>query len=537
MFLNKLRRELGVDHIRLSHCPRDVYLLILSRFVRMLAFGSIAPILVLFLSSSLGFSDKKVGLFLSLTLVGDVVLSLVVSWVADRIGRRKVLAAGSAAMAVSGVCFPLSYFSLYLQAVFFASTQYIPLLLAATFGVISRESSAFHRFPTFRILLLSPRFSFPQFPSCQAGATPNEPVTLASSHAASGNEVGPFSAVENSILSQLIHPEDRIFIIMWYQVLGYVGLALGSIFGGQLVSATQDGGTSVHGAYRLIFLCYGIVAVIKVALTLAMTPFCEVDHPPFGLPLDEAVEPNTPLLGDEDSDCERQPLLSHPQLNRPLFDRTVSSTPHLQQPVPQISLPTVEAEEQPASLPLLRLLFVVILFSVDSFASSLSPAAYGSFFFHTAYSASLKAITTVLASSALGAVVTSLLAGVLVKRTGLVTSMVITHIPAQSITIGMGFAPSLPAVFTLYIARTMLSSVDSSIRSALLAAMVPVASRTRLLGIIDVCRTLASAPGPFVTGRLIADGLLRFTFVIGGAIKLGYDFALIVGFRSAKLHH
>lgn len=76
-----------------------------------LAMTNTAPILVLYLEQ-LNFSARKIGLFLSLTLLGDVVVSLCVAWTADRLGRRRVLAAGSAAMAGSGVsCRPTSRIS------------------------------------------------------------------------------------------------------------------------------------------------------------------------------------------------------------------------------------------------------------------------------------------------------------------------------------------------------------------------------------------------------------------------------------------
>lgn len=69
-----------------------------------LATTNTAPILVLYLEN-LHFSARKIGLFLSLTLLGDVVVSLCVAWTADRLGRRRMLAVGSAAMAGSGVSF------------------------------------------------------------------------------------------------------------------------------------------------------------------------------------------------------------------------------------------------------------------------------------------------------------------------------------------------------------------------------------------------------------------------------------------------
>ncbi|GAA5862273.1 hypothetical protein JCM1840_001703 [Sporobolomyces johnsonii] len=462
-----LCHELGLSHLRSSNSSRDLYLLIASRFIRMLGFGSIAPILVLYLET-LGFSDSRIGLFLSLTLFGDVVLSLLISWCADAVGRRRMLALGSTMMGVSG-------------AVFFFSKNYVVLLLGAIFGVISP----------------------------------------------SGNEVGPFSAVEVGILSQLVRAEDRVFILVWYQVLGFVGLALGSIWTGSLVTALENR-HSTHNAYRFVFLVYAVIAAIKIVLSLCLSKYTELNHPPFPKPGFVASDSPAPSDNDDyDDDLAER---------RPLIDRTESLTPRANGGVPKFDSPK-DSTDQPATLPVLRLLFVCFLFSIDSFASSLIPASYVSYYFKEIYHASLSLITRVLASSALGAVFTSLLAGALAKRIGLVLAMTVTHIPAQVLTGAMAFAPNLASVITLYIARTCISSMDSSVRSALLSAMVPKTARTRFLGIVDVSRTLAAAPGPFVTGRLISTGALRWTFVISGAIKIAYDLALLAGFATTKFEH
>lgn len=121
-------------------------------------FGAFAPVLILYLRH-LGFSDRAVGLFLSATLLGDVALSLFVTWSADALGRRKMLALGSTLMAMSGL-------------VFYSSRNYVLLLLAAIVGIISP----------------------------------------------SGNETGPFAALEQAMMSQLTVPEGRVSLLMWYQV-------------------------------------------------------------------------------------------------------------------------------------------------------------------------------------------------------------------------------------------------------------------------------------------------------------------------------
>lgn len=104
-FMNRMSKEIGI--LTLIHAPRDTHLLCLQRFVRMYAYGASALILALFLTG-LGVSDERVGAFMTATLLGDVVISLVLTVFADALGRRKILVVGSALMTTSGVVFALA---------------------------------------------------------------------------------------------------------------------------------------------------------------------------------------------------------------------------------------------------------------------------------------------------------------------------------------------------------------------------------------------------------------------------------------------
>lgn len=119
--LSKAADELGVFSI--LHSPRDTKLLCLQRFVRMFAYGASTLILALYLSS-LGNSDERIGLFMTLTLLGDVVISFLLTLVADGLGRRNILIVGAVLMSASGV-------------VFASSGNYWILVAASIFGVIS----------------------------------------------------------------------------------------------------------------------------------------------------------------------------------------------------------------------------------------------------------------------------------------------------------------------------------------------------------------------------------------------------------------
>src|SRR5512143_1803996 len=76
---------------------RDVALLFATRAVRLFAYGLLSVVLVLYLSAA-GLSEARIGLLLSMTLLGDTVVSLVLTPRADRLGRRRVLVAGAALM-------------------------------------------------------------------------------------------------------------------------------------------------------------------------------------------------------------------------------------------------------------------------------------------------------------------------------------------------------------------------------------------------------------------------------------------------------
>src|SRR3954466_348062 len=107
----------------LKNLTTDGWLLFFTRFARLFAYGALSVVLVLYLTS-LGLSESQTGLLLTLTLVGDTLVSLWLTTQADRIGRRRVLQIGGILMGLAGLVF--------------ASTGNLFLLLTAgTIGVIS----------------------------------------------------------------------------------------------------------------------------------------------------------------------------------------------------------------------------------------------------------------------------------------------------------------------------------------------------------------------------------------------------------------
>ena len=91
----------------LSILSADGRLLFCTRIVRLFAYGFLSVVLLLYLVQVV-LSETQVGLLLSLTLVGDTLISLWLTTVADRIGRRRVLIVGAILMIFAGVLFALT---------------------------------------------------------------------------------------------------------------------------------------------------------------------------------------------------------------------------------------------------------------------------------------------------------------------------------------------------------------------------------------------------------------------------------------------
>src|ERR1700732_2201078 len=73
----------------------------------MFAYGFLSVVLLLYLKSE-GISEERIGLLLTMTLLGDVVISLWITTAADRIGRKRMLILGACLMAMVGVVFAIT---------------------------------------------------------------------------------------------------------------------------------------------------------------------------------------------------------------------------------------------------------------------------------------------------------------------------------------------------------------------------------------------------------------------------------------------
>ena len=201
----------------LRHLSRDGWLLLVTRFARLFAYGSLSIILVSYLIG-LGLTESQAGLILTLTLVGDVIVSLYLTTRADRIGRRRTLIIGSILMAAAGLAFACT------RNLFF-------LVIAGTIGVISP----------------------------------------------SGYEVGPFLSIEQAAMSHIIPARARTEVFAWYTLVGSLATACGALCGGTLTQALERTRMTQVQGYRAVVFLYAALGIALMFLFTHLSASVEVE--------------------------------------------------------------------------------------------------------------------------------------------------------------------------------------------------------------------------------------------------------------------
>lgn len=157
----------------------------------------------------------------------------------------------------------------------------------------------------------------------------------------SGNEIGPFRAIEESTLAHLTPPAKRGDIYAWYSLMGTIGTALGMMVTGWLFHYMRETlEWSNLKSYRAVFWAYSVVALLKFLLAISLSPAIEAEK----VETAPVADPETaPLLGNGAEDLEPKPKKA-----------SIRSL-----------LPTISAESR------VIVLNLCFLFALDSFASGL----------------------------------------------------------------------------------------------------------------------------------------------------------------------
>jgi MFS family permease len=383
---------------------RDAVLLLLTRFARLFAYGALSVALVFYLKS-IGLSETNIGLLLTLTLAGDIVVSLILTTQADRIGRRRMLVAGSILMAGAGIAFA-------------STSNFLFLLIAGTIGVVSP----------------------------------------------SGNEVGPFLAIEQAALSHVVTGSARTAAFAYYTLTGSFATALGSFCGGLLSSAGWAG-------YRGVVILYGVFGGLLGLIFAQLSPTAEV------------AESNKGAL----------------------TGKTLLGIGHSRSIVLKLSA----------------------LFALDSFGGGFVVQSFAAYWFYLRFGTDPATLGGIFFGANVLAGISAMLATRLAARFGLVKTMVYTHLPSNILLILVPLMPTLELATLVLMLRFSISQMDVPTRQSYTMAVVRPEERSATAGITGVARTVGASIPPVFVGLMFAQPrLINLPFFIAGTLKIVYDLAL-----------
>lgn len=394
---------------------RDVVVIFAARIVRLAAYGLLSVVLVLYLAA-LGLTEAQIGLLLTLSLVGDAAVSLWMSTSADRVGRRGMLGTGAVLVVLAGGTFLLT-------------RDYALLAVAATIGVLS----------------------------------PN------------GNEIGPFLAIEQAALAQLVPDARRTQTFAWYNLLGSSATALGALAGGWLAQVYQWTGHPPLEAYRAVLVGYVALGGVLLLLFASLSPAVEARPdaaPPgrtFGLHRSRGV--------------------------------------------------------------VLRL---SALFALDAFAGGFVVQTLLAYWLHLRFGLDAATLGSIFFGANLLAGASALLAARIAARIGLIRTMVFTHIPSNVLLCLVPLMPTPALAVIVLLLRFSISQMDVPTRQSYTMAVVAPDERSAASGVTTIARSVGASVSPSLAGLLLAStAFVNAPLFLAGGLKIVYDLLL---YRSFKHH-
>jgi MFS family permease len=190
----------------------DGRLLFAACALRTFAYGFLSVTLGLYLADQ-GLSTAAIGGVFTAALAGGAAMTIILTSLSSRLGRRRVLQLAALLMALAGVSFLLT-------------ANVVLLSVAAIFGTISP----------------------------------------------SGKEVGPFLALEQAILPQTTGDRQRTSLFAAYNLVG----ALSGAFGALAAALPGLAGMPLGDGFHLLLAAYATAAIVLLLLYTRLSPKAEV---------------------------------------------------------------------------------------------------------------------------------------------------------------------------------------------------------------------------------------------------------------------
>lgn len=514
---NTLREE---DHGGPQFC-KDAAILFTCRCLRMFSYGAIAVVFYIYLLNQ--YTVQQTTLLISLTMVGDLFMTLRISTRADRYwGRRNALRFGSLLKFLAGAGFA------------FFSHSFPAALVCGIVGVIT---------PT-------------------------------------GGEIGPFINVEQAALADLNKKGDLhslSYIMAWYQAAGGVFAALGAFAAGKGISLITTW-YHVHEPLRYPIsggnLSTGLGPVVDMIVHNSSTSIQRMDR------FVATFSPASAVAGhyaDPTSTSAQLVLLSYrwvffaygciALLMFSLYSRLSDKVEPTEEELERASLQNIREDEQEEAEELLNgedssvagilwggvtwffsrifglstrahhqtIFRMSSLFALDAFAGALILQSYIAFWFHDRWGVDENTLGMLLLGvNAIGGL-SGFVSSYLVRSIGAIRTMVFTHLPSNVLVALVPLMPSEQSAMYMLFARFSISQMDVPARQAYVNTVVPSTERSAANGVTNSARTVGVAFAPYFLKFFLASPRgLDAPFYIAGILKIAYDLVLYRLFKHTE---
>lgn len=386
----------------------DAAFILWSRALRAFGDGYMSLLLPFYLTL-LGFNALEVGVIVTGTLLGSGVMTLVIGIIAHRYRGTALLRAASLLMAATGVAFIFV-------------TDFWPLLLIAFVGTLNPSSG----------------------------------------------DVSVFLPLEQALLAQTVTARSRTALFARYSLIGALVGAIGAQAAGVPAVAQQWFAIDLKAALQGMFLLYGALGLISLALYQRLSPLLETQHETQSTPLGKSK-------------------------------RTV--------------------------------LKLAALFGLDAFAGGFAVQSLLALWLFERFDLSVIAAGSIFFWVGIFSAVSQLASARVAARFGLINTMVFTHLPSNVFLILVPLMPTLPLALLFLFLRSALSQMDVPARTSYVMAVVAPGERPAAASVTAVPRSLAAAISPALAGYLLSLTAFGWPLVICGTLKIIYDLLLLGMFR------
>ncbi len=186
----------------------------------------------------------------------------------------------------------------------------------------------------------------------------------------------------------------------------------------------------------------------------------------------------------------------------------------------------------PSRKPILK---ISSLFAVDSFSGGMIFDAFFALWMVDKYGMNEGTIAAIMIATQGLNLVSIWLAPSVAKRIGLLNTFVWTQVASNICLISFALAPSAALAAGIWMLRGIFDEMDVPTRQSYMMALVSPEERTVMAGSANLGRGLGRMPSSTVTGFLWAGAYTVAPWLVGGGLKLAYNFAIYFSFRNVEV--